>query len=89
MQNYLYFLGREVQDKVTGFRGIVDSICFDLYGCVQCSVRPRVVVKDGKQEMTDARWHDYHRLTVITGDPVMKQPTFDYDRGPAEKPSLT
>jgi hypothetical protein len=28
------FLGKKVRDKMTGRKGIVTSVCFDLYGCI-------------------------------------------------------
>ena len=32
---HLELLGQKVEDKVTGFRGVVTTISFDLYGCIQ------------------------------------------------------
>lgn len=67
-------LGLRVCDLVTGFTGIVSSISYDLYGCVQAVVTPGVS-KDGKAE--DGRWFDTKRLTVLDPKPVMEVPCFE------------
>jgi hypothetical protein len=69
----LRFLGLRVQDKVTGFNGIVSSIGFDLYGCIQAVVTPQVR-EDGKSE--ESRWYDVKRLKVLDSEPVMELPDF-------------
>lgn len=42
MQNqvmkHLEMLGKKCRDRVTGTAGIVSSISFDLYGCIQASI---------------------------------------------------
>ena len=57
-------LGEEGQDKVTGFRGIVTSVSFDLYGCVSYWLTPKVKQDDdGNQAPTDGgRWFDADRI---------------------------
>lgn len=82
-------LGREVKDRVTGFKGVVSGISFDLYGCVQAVVSPPVG-KDGK--IPDSRWFDVPRLKVTNRKPVMLLPDFEQGyvaegrKGAAEKP---
>jgi hypothetical protein len=81
-------LGRTVRDKVTGFRGVVSSVSFDLYGCIQAAVSPPV---NDKGEIPDGRWFDVHRLAVLDEPRAMPVPAFaaspaDHDRGPAPKP---
>jgi len=85
IEQALGLLGYRVSDKVTGFGGVATSICFDLYGCVQCAVHPGMKA-DGT--MGDALWLDVDRLKTNSADPVMKQPTFTraVEKGPAEKP---
>lgn len=81
-------LGYKATDKVTGFQGVISSVCFDLYGCVQAALTP--LAKDGT--VPDGRWFDVQRLVVSTNR-VMTPPDFDaraatpaeYDSGPAEK----
>jgi hypothetical protein len=90
IQKHMELLGMKVQDKVTGFRGVVSSVSFDLYGCIQAIVTPEAG-KAGKQE--DSRWFDVQRLTVTSKDPVMAVPNYEYGyvaeggKGPAEKPN--
>ena len=82
-------LGRKVKDKVTGFSGVVSSVSFDLYGCVQGIVTPPVA-KDGT--VPDSRWFDVPRLQVLNKKPVMPLPDFEQGyvaegrKGAAEKP---
>lgn len=92
-------LGTKVRDRVTGFSGVVASLSFDLYGCVQAVVTPPV---DDKGEMKDGRWFDTSRLDVIDATPVMDLPSWvprdvvvvagDAPaapvRGPESKPSM-
>lgn len=75
----------KVEDRVTGFKGVVASISFDLYGCVQAVVNSGVE-KGGK--LGEQGWFDVARLKVTSKDPVMERPDFDFDpdHGPAEKP---
>jgi len=47
VKKHLSLLGLKVKDKVTGYTGVVASIGFDLYGCVQAIVNPGMD-KDGK-----------------------------------------
>jgi len=86
MEKYLRnMLGLKVKDKVTNFQGVITSISFDLYGCVQGLLTPGVD-KDGKAN--DSRWFDMGRLKIIDTKPVMKSPNFkDFlSNGPEDKP---
>lgn len=91
IQNTIALLGLKGRDKITGYAGVITSVCFDLYGCVQVALNPPVD-KDGK--VPDGRWFDVSRVDV-NDDRVMASPTFagyakpaDYDKGPAEKPAF-
>lgn len=65
-------LGKAVEDKVSGFKGMAAGVNFDAYGCVQVCVTPKVD-KDGKR--VDSEWFDVKRLKV--GDEqVMPVPSF-------------
>ena len=80
----LGLLGLKVEDKVTGFTGVVGSISFDLYGCIQDLVNPGMGT-DGK--LRDQCWFDISRLNVLDETPVMKVPNFnDEPHGPEDKP---
>lgn len=89
----LAILGFPVKDRVTGMDGVVTSVGFDLYGCVQCIVSPGID-KDGK--MKDSLWFDINRLEVKGKSPKMPNPFVDtvpaksgvaHAFGPADKPS--
>lgn len=88
IQASLEFLGYPVKDKVTGQTGVVTTIGFDLYGCVQAIVHPGQD-KDGK--LLDPLWFDVKRLEK-TGKRVMAAPSFasiktGTEQGPAERPA--
>jgi hypothetical protein len=86
MNKYFHMLGMRAEDRVTGFNGVVTSICFDLYGCIQVLVNPGMG-KDSK--LMESHWFDTNRIRLLGEEPVMSQPTFTEDRGPAEKPRIT
>jgi len=89
IEKHLDLLGLEVEDKTTEFKGIVISICFDLYGCIQADVRPKKLDKDGKT--CSGYWLDINRLKIVNKKPVMKRPNYEYgniaegNQGAAEK----
>lgn len=91
INDHLQLLGMKVEDRVTGLTGIVSSIGFDLYGCIQAIVNPGVD-KDGK--LRDQCWFDVNRLKVVSDAPVMPQPDFVVGRqaegkqGAAERPAF-
>lgn len=70
---HLNLLGLRVQDRVTEREGIVTSVCFDLYGCIQAAVDPGYK-EDGSRH--DCSWFDINRLRVLNYDPVMTPPDF-------------
>ena len=91
LNKHLNLLGLSVEDRVTKFRGVVASVCFDLYGCIQAVVNPGIG-EDGK--LQDSQWFDVNRLRVIDEKPVMERPKFEWtpetvsagQKGPAERP---
>ncbi len=80
-----------VEDNITSFKGIVTSVSFDLYGCIQAVVNPGL---DREGKPRDSHWFDVSRLKVTSKKPKMTQPNFDSqnisdgDKGPAEKPPM-
>ena len=68
-------LGLKVRDKVTGLEGVVTSLSFDLYGCIQAAVT--APAKDGKVEY--GVWFDITRLKILSEKRVMDLP--DYNQG--------
>lgn len=91
IRKHLDLLGRNVRDRVTGMKGVVTSVGFDLYGCIQAIVHPGQMKEGGK--LHDSLWFDVARLEVIGKSPVMDRPDFDFGpvsegrKGPAEKPA--
>jgi len=70
---YLNLLGRRVTDRVTGFSGVVESVSYDLYGCIQPWV---VAAVDDKGKLEGGRFFDGGRLEP-SGDPLVPVPSFD------------
>lgn len=89
IEKHLELLGRTATDKVTKFKGVISTLSFDLYGCIQVVLKPEID-KDGKD--IDGRWFDVSRLKLSTKKPVMPMPDFDScylidgTKGPALKP---
>lgn len=94
MKKQLDLLGTRVQDRVTGFSGVVASVTFDLYGCIQAIVNPGMG-SDGK--LGEPQWFDVNRLHVTDANPVMERPAFDWSpeavsearKGCGERPAIT
>lgn len=85
-------LGKTVKDRITGFKGVVTSVSFDLYGCIQVVICPGKIDKSGK-ELPSFGWIDINRIEKVKGKPVMEHPNFDVKyakikdvHGPANKP---
>lgn len=89
IQAHIDLLGQTAKDKVTGFEGVVVTVSFDLFGCVQAVLKPSVD-KDGKERA--AHWFDVNRIVVTKAKRVMPVPAFGatpqtHDHGPADKPA--
>lgn len=91
MKEYLKLLGYSVNDVVTNQKGIVTSISFDLYGCVQALVTSAC---NSEGKLGDSHWFDIKRLVLLSEKPVMIPPTFEILPGseslpkPESKPAL-
>ena len=68
MNQHLKLLGWRVKDIITGIEGVVTSVDFNLYGCVQAIVQ---AAADEKGIIPDGRWFDVSRLAPIGERPVM------------------
>lgn len=87
MQEHFKYLGRKVEDKVTGFTGIVTTVGFDLYGCVQAIVHPGLITLKGQEpKMAESHWFDLKRLQILDAKPVMDLPDFVVVPGGYDKP---
>jgi hypothetical protein len=83
MKKHFELFGFKVKDLITGREGVVTSISFDLYGCVQAIVQPGVNT-DGN--LGESHWFDIKRLVAISDNPVMPLPCFDSPPGGETKP---
>ena len=87
---HLNLLGLEGEDNVTNFKGIVTSVAFDLYGCIQVIIQP---VADKEGVIPEALWFDVGRIEVQGTNSVIPQPDFmasgspKWEKGPAMKPT--
>jgi len=90
IKNNIELLGYKVKDKVTGFKGVIDSVSFDIYGCVQVCIKPKMQ-KDG--EVPQGYWFDVTRLEIDQKSRVVDMPNFYEEyiasgkKGPADKPA--
>jgi hypothetical protein len=88
VEAHVSMLGKKAKDRITGFAGVVSSVGFDLYGCIQAVLSPPVD-KDGKSQ--DGRWFDVNRLEIVDETRVMRVPLYahpaTFAHGPAEKPA--
>jgi len=94
LQKCIDLLGMKVKDKITGATGVVTSLCFDLFGCIQVIVTPGKVNKNG-QEVSSIGWIDINRLEIKKSKRVMEHPNFELKysepkkvNGPANKPMV-
>lgn len=90
-ERHIELLGYRAKDKVTGYAGVIDSVCFDAYGCIQISLRPPMN-KDG--ELPNGCWFDVTRLEIDTKKRVIEMPNFyqgyvaEGRKGASVKPTL-
>jgi len=91
MEKHVSLLGYRGKDKITGFEGVVDSVCFDLYGCIQVSLKPRM---NEKGEVSNGYWFDVNRLKITSKKLIVNAPDFKQGyqaegrQGAADKPSI-
>ena len=89
IKKHIDLLGFKVKDKVTGFKGVVVALSFDLYGCIQATVNPG---QGNDGNLLESHWFDVNRLKVTSEKPVMDVPDFDHGtvaegkKGAAQKP---
>lgn len=91
IQESIDLLGLKAKDTVTGFEGVISSVAFDLYGCVQVVITPN---KGSDGKLGDSHYFDVNRVNILSKKPVMAVPDFkaiarkpkEFSHGPAEKP---
>ena len=79
-------LGFKGVDRISGYRGVIESVSFDIYGCVQYLLRREV--KDNDPNTDVAAWYDEKRIRVTGKQRVIKCDFKDLCeiKGPAKKP---
>ena len=75
IEQHVNLLGKKVQDKVTGASGIVTSISFDLFGCIQGWVN-QGLDSDGKEK--NSQWYDISRFEILSNKKVIDTPNYQY-----------
>jgi len=73
MEKHFGLLGRKGEDMVTGFKGIITSLSFDLYGCIQVVITPPA---DEKGDIKEGHWFDITRIEVSAAPSKMAVPDF-------------
>lgn len=92
IKKHMDLLGHKVKDRVSDFEGVVISMSFDLYGCIQADVRPMSLKKE-EGTPKQGYWMDVNRIVVISDKPLMTPPNFEYGyvaegkKGPADLPA--
>ena len=90
--DFIQLLGTKQRDKVTRFTGVVSTVAYDLYGCIQVALNPGLK-PDGT--LADSAWFDVNRLEPTGEDRVMDVPNYESgpiaeaNQGAAEKPRMT
>ncbi len=88
--NHLDLLGKKGIDRVTDIEGVVTSVSFDLYGCIQLLITAKAI--PGKGYYPESVWLDLNRVAISGSRKVMETPDYDHispadgNRGPADKP---
>ncbi len=73
LNSHVELLGKKATDVVTGYTGVITTMSFDLYGCIQAVITPRI---DEKGESSSGKWFDVSRLDISDDEPVMLLPDF-------------
>jgi len=91
VEKSIELLGKKVKDRIRGTTGIVTSVCFDLYGCIQVIIDTQKADKEGKR--IDSGWIDLKRVDIVSHKLILDSPDFNNKYsdikqvgGPAEKP---
>lgn len=69
-------LGLKVKDKVTDTTGIVTSISYDLYGCIQAIITLSAGTENRENLIG---WYDIKRLEILDDVPVLDMPNWDIE----------
>ena len=72
-EKHFELLGKKGKDAVTGFSGVITSLSFDLYGCIQVVITPPADKKDG---VKNGQWFDVTRVEITNHTLVIPLPDF-------------
>ena len=92
IKKHIELLGYPATDKITGFKGVITSMSFDLYGCVQAAITPSADTEKGEYKV--GNWFDVTRLEITNTERVMDIPEYSKGyiaegrKGAADKPSM-
>ena len=64
------YLGKQVEDLVSGFKGIAASKIEYMNGCVQYSIQPKCK-EDGT--FVDSKWFDEEQVKLVSNKVVVKK----------------
>ena len=70
LKKTIILLGLKARDKITGITGVITSVAFDLYGCIQVVINPQKIDKEGNP--MKGNWFDINRLEILSKKPVME-----------------
>lgn len=87
IQDTIDLLGKKAKDKITGREGIITSVSFDLYGCVQAVLAPPQKA-DGSLH-NDTHWHDVSRLDITDHNRAMEVPAFEVVAPPSPRAEVS
>ena len=79
----LQLLGSRMKDRITGFKGVVTCISFDVAGCVLALLTPEAQ----KGKLGEREWFDIIRLEKA-GAAAMPVPLFERVAGGQDLPTI-
>lgn len=68
-------LGYEGKDRITKQSGVISSIAFDLYGCIQVLLTPLKV--ENNTDIKVQGWFDINRIEIKKGKKIMEAYYFE------------
>lgn len=58
-------VGEKVRDEVTGFKGIIVTITYELYNCPRIGIQPIETYTSCNQEKAEVEWFDAPRIEYV------------------------
>ncbi len=83
---YVEQLGYEARDKITGLKGVITSVSFDVSGCIQYLL----LLKPSEGKYPESYWLDVNRIEIFKKKRmeciILKNNKNIEDNGPISKP---